>query len=435
MHRPRLSSLVNNSAWLFSEQMLRMAISMVTGVLIARYLGPNQFGWLSFAIAVVGFITSLTSMGLNAVVVREIARAPQEENVLIGTVFILRLVGAVSGFLLCAAGSIFTGNGLDVEKILVLITGLGLIFQAFDVIDLVFQAHRRARISAWIRMGAFSIGGLVKVLLIVLHAPVFAFALAIVAELALCAIGWTASIVVCKWKVREWRFERDYASRLLRESWPLAVSGIAIYAQAYADQVVIGMMLGSSDLGQYAAAMRWITAIAFIPLVIQTVAAPEIAIAKTQNEEVYKMRLHQLYCVMMLAFFLTAVPLALLGPALTHLLYGKSFGAAAALLPLLSLRQFFTNFGLARAIFITNDRLLRFSLATAVAGAIVNILLNLALIPRFGMQGAIVSSLASYTVATFALDWLHPKALVNLKLMLRAAAAPWKGLKTVELAR
>jgi O-antigen/teichoic acid export membrane protein len=417
-----VSRLISNSVWLFAEQFLRMALALATGVWIARYLGPERFGYLSFAIAMVGFVGSLTSMGMNAVVVREVSRAPAVGDCVFGTAFVIRALGAVAGVLFCV-GLSFWGSG---ERLLVAIIGLGLIFQAFDVLDLAFQVKRNARVSAWVRMAAAILSSAIKIVLILVSAPIYAFALAIVIELALCAAGWLVAASYYGVDIRRWTFVRAKGALLMKESWLLAVAGIAIYAQAYADQLIIGTMLGAADLGQYAAAMRWIAVTSFVPLVVQTIAGPEIALAKTVSELSYKAALLRMYRAMMFLFLATAIPLALLGPILTTWLYGHSYAEAASLLPLLALRQFFANFGTGRAMFITNDRLFGFSVFTAVSGCILNIGLNLVLVPQMGIRGAIVASMVSFTFTTFGLEWLNTRARVNVGIMLRAAAFPWR---------
>ena len=98
----------------------------------------------------------------------------------------------------------------------------------------------------------------------------------------------------------------------------------------------------------------------------------------------------------------------------------------ATLLPWLAFRLFFTNFGVARSVFITNEGLFRFGLLTAVAGAVVNLGLNVVLVPAWGARGAILTSFASFGVTTFALEVFQPQARENLRLMARAVFLPWR---------
>jgi O-antigen/teichoic acid export membrane protein len=425
--RDTLRRALDNSFWLLCDQLLRMIAGLVVGVWVARYLGPERYGWLSYSLAAVGLVSSFTSLGVNAVLIRELVRVPAEADAWMGTAFFIKSVSASVGFLACVALAWLQHLPADSVRPMILIIALGMFFQTLDVIDLLFQAKGESRVSAWVRMAACGLANLLKVALILWQAPVLAFAAAGVVELVLGAAGWWYAARKRGGQLANWRCERARAGALLRESWPLAVSGVAVYAQAYFDQLVIGAHLGGSELGQYAAAIRLVSVFAFVPTVVLTVAAPELTRAKRDDETLYQRRLHSLYRFMFVLFLATALPLVVLGPAAARLLYGVSYAGTAALLPWLAFRLFFTNLGVARGIFVTNEGLFRFALGTAVAGAVVNILLNLVLVQRWGARGAIVSSFASFGVTTFALEFFQPRARANLCLMARAVLLPWRG--------
>lgn len=425
--RETIKRSVDNAFWLILEQVVRMGLSLVVGVWLARYLGPSQYGWLSFAIAVVGTVTALTSLGFNAVVVRELARDPVAGRAWLGAAFFLKSFGAALGFLICLAVAAMQ-NGDAMLRPLIVILALGMLFQVFDLVDLVFQAEGMARISGWIRIGASLLANAAKVALLLAHAPITLLAATSVLELALCATGWLGA---ARRRGHHWSdlaWQRGNVTRLLAESWPLAISGLAIYAQAYSDQLIIGHMLGAAELGQYAAAMRLVVAFGFLPVVVQTVAAPEITRAKRDDATLYERRLFNLYRVMVGLFVATAVPLLLAGAFAARLLLGPAYVEAAALLPWLAFRLFFSNMGVARGVFLTNEGLFRFGLVTALAGAAVNVSLNLVWVHAYGVRGAIGSSLVSFAVTTFALEAFHPRARFNLRLMLRAVFLPWRPL-------
>jgi O-antigen/teichoic acid export membrane protein len=275
-------------------------------------------------------------------------------------------------------------------------------------------------------MAGFTVASAARITLILWRAPVWAFAAAAAGEVLLYAVGW----LMIGWRrglqARGWHFQGHYARSLLAQSWPLALSGLAIYVQAYIDQVMLGKMLGTTELGQYAAALRIVTAFAFLPMVLQTVAAPEIARAKRDHENLYRRRLYNIYRIMFGLFLAVALPLVFLGPAFAVVLFGHAYRGAAVLLPLLAFRMFFTNFGVARSLFIVNEGLFRFSLLTSLVGAVMNIALNLFFIPAWGARGAIAASLISFAVTIFALDGLHPKMRANLRLMVRSVLLPWQ---------
>jgi O-antigen/teichoic acid export membrane protein len=429
--RQALRRALGNSIWLFSDQFFRMGTAMLTGVLIARYLGPARFGWLNYATAAVAMANSLTELGINSIVVRELVREQSKTSELMGAAWLVRGAGAILGVVGCV-GVYLSGLAPNrVEGLLIAILGFGLLFRVFDLFDLLLQANGVPRISAWIRAGANTIATIGKLALIVLGAPVETFAVAAVLEIALYAVGWWWVGRGRGWHVSRWRPDGARIRSLLRESWPLTISGLAVYTQAYADQLVVGSMLGASQLGQYAAAMRLVNVFSFLPVVVQIVAAPEIARAKMAGDAVYAKRLHDVYRLMMCLFLAVAVPLMLFGPAVVRMLYGSAYDGASGLLPWLAFRLFFTNFGVARSMYITNDRLFRFALLTAIAGGATNVLMNLLLVPHWGVLGAIASSLAAFAVTTFALEIFERNARKNLWLMLSAVLMPWRPLPVV----
>jgi O-antigen/teichoic acid export membrane protein len=424
--RYALQRAINNSFWLFLDQSFRMVAGLLVGVWTARYLGPERYGWLSYALAIVGVVTSATSLGINNVVVRELVLRPQESAPLMGTAFRLRCLGASVGVLACLLIAWWRGRPDDPVKGLIIVLSLGMVMQLGDVIDLLLQARQESWVSAWIRMGANLLASFLRIGLLLADAPIIWFAAAAVAEFGLSSLGWLWVARRRGWQYQAWHGEWVRMLTLLKESWPLALAGLTIYAQAYADQVIIGSALGGSQLGQYAAAIRIISVFSFIPTVIQTVAAVEITRAKQEGEVRYQQRLFNLYRLMIGIFLVVAVPLILFGSQIAQALYGHAYAGASVLLPWLTLRLLFTNFGVARSIFITNENLFRFALATAVAGALVNIALNLVLVPAWGAPGAIAASMVSFIITTFGLEPFQPRARQNLYLMLQAIFFPWR---------
>ncbi len=423
--RETLQRSLDNAFWLMLDQMIRMGLGLMVGVWLARYLGPEQYGLLSYALAVVGTVTALTSLGFNAVVVRELARDPVAGRAWLGAAFFLKSTGAALGFLACLGVAASQGAGGALRPLIVIVA-LGMFFQVFDLVDLIFQAEGAARVSGWIRIGAALVANAVKACLLLAHASVYLLAAAGVLELALCAAGWLGAAYWRGHDRSDLAWQWGPVVRLLAESWPLAVSGLAIAAQAYADQLVIGHFLGGAELGQYAAATRLVVALGFLPMIAYTVALPEITRAHRDDSALYHRRLFDLYRTMSVLFVGTTVVLLGAGTIGARWLLGAQYVEAAGLLPWLAFRLFFSNFGVARSVFLANEGLLRFGLVTAVCGAAVNVGLSLWWVPRYGARGAIAASLACFFVSTFALEPFHPRARFNLRLMTRAVFLPWR---------
>lgn len=305
------------------------------------------------------------------------------------------------------------------------LAALALVAQSFDVVERWLQSDGAMRTLTLIRCAGMLASFALRAVLIMAKAPLEAFACAGVLEAVVAAMGWL-------WVARRgsglvrWRFSSVRAREILRESLPLLCAALAIQVQAYGDQIMLAALSDSETLGQYAAALRLVSLFAFLPVIMQMVAAPEIARARRDDATLYKRRLHGLYRLAMGLTVCTAVPVALIGPDVLVWLFGDAYGAAGVLLPLLALRLFLTNMGVARGLFLANEGMARFAMFTAMAGAVMNVALNWILIPQFGATGAVIASLLSFTLTTFGLEWTDVRARANFRLMLAAVVRPWR---------
>ena len=108
------------------------------------------------------------------------------------------------------------------------------------------------------------------------------------------------------------------------------------------------------------------------------------------------------------------------------MLYGEQFRPAGFLLSLFAIRLFFTNMGVGKTSFITNESLFRYSLLTALVGASINIITNYYLIEPFKAKGAIIATIVSFTVSIFLMDLFFKSTRWNFRLMMLAMVTFWK---------
>ncbi len=233
---------------------------------------------------------------------------------------------------------------------------------------------------------------------------------------------------------RQWRVTRKELSFLLNESWPLIIFGVALYVQAKIDQVMIGDMLrtrlgadaANAEVGQYSNALKMIEALGFLPVIVQKSLAPAITRAKALDRAQYEDRLLNQYRLMFLMFLITAIPLYLVAEPMMVLLFGEEFRPSGVLLSLFAIRLFFTNMGVGKSSFITNESLFKYSLITGVVGAGTNIIMNYFLIPPFKSVGAIWATIGSFTISIFLMDLLFKNTRANFKWMVHGILTFWK---------
>jgi len=196
--------------------------------------------------------------------------------------------------------------------------------------------------------------------------------------------------------------------------------------QAYIDQVMLGQMIGDAEVGQYSVAMKLIAVFGFVPMVICQSLAPAVSEAKLASNSLYFNRLENIYRLMFILFLLVSIPIFLWSSKIVIILFGQEYKEAGILLSLFAIRLFFTNFGVAKSLFITNESLFKYSMLTAIIGSLVNVILNYVLIPHYAAVGALWATIASFATTVFLIDLLYPRMYGNLILMGKAVLYPWR---------
>ena len=420
--RPGFQKVLSNTGWLFLDKIFRMGVGLLVIVWMARYLGPEQYGLFSYACAFVVLFSSIANLGLDGIVIRNIVRDPSCAEGTLGTAFVLKLVGGVVALLLSVGSIILLRHGETLTYWLVGITAAGMIFQAFDTIDFWFQSQIQSKCVVYARNVAFILVTIIKIALILAKAPLIAFAWAGLAEIAIGSMGLVIVYQAKGQNIKTWVSNLAYGRNLLRDSWPLILSGIMIMIYMRIDQVMIGNMVGNAEVGIYSAAVRLAEAWYFIPMTVVGSVFPSIVEAKTISEELFYGRLQKLYNLMALMGYAVALPVTFIGEWLVTLLFGAAYARAGPMLSVLIWAGIFTNLGVARSSFLTTMNWTRIHFMTVSLGCIVNVALNYLLIPVYGGMGAVAASCVAYWFAAhgacFVYKPLHKTGYMLTKALL-----------------
>jgi PST family polysaccharide transporter len=371
------------------------------------------------AIATTAVVSSVFSLGLDSIVVRELVRRPEDREQLLGTAFLLRLAGSSAAFLAVLGIGLATRPAGSSGRWVTALVAAGLLFQAFDTVDLYFQSRLQSRYTVMVKALAYAAVSGIRVALIFAHAPLVAFAAANLVELSAGALGLAWSYRRHAGRLLAWRFEGALAGQLVSLSWPLMVNSFAIYVQARIDQVLLGRLLGDHQVGLYSAAVRVSEVFNFIPVALATSVFPAIAQGWGRDRGRSMARLTDLYRLMAWITLAIALPISLFAAPVMHLLYGARFAGAEGVLALFIWSRFFTAFGVVRGIYITSEGLFRFSMVSALVGSIANVVLNLLFIPAYGAVGSVAAMMISFTLAQFILDAFYGPARDNFKAMIK----------------
>ena len=186
-----------NTSWLLGERVLRMAISLFVGIYVARYLGPERYGLLSYTVSFVWLFSSLASFGLNNILVRELVQSPEQRNNLLGTVFWLKVFGTfVMATAITAVLQFFEENQQTYWMIFLI--ALGYLFQTTNVIELYFQAQVQSKFIVRAQVVQLLITSLFKIYLIWIQAELIWFAFALMLDQVVAAVLF---LIMYRWKI------------------------------------------------------------------------------------------------------------------------------------------------------------------------------------------------------------------------------------------
>lgn len=416
--------IIANTGWLFFDKIVRMGVGLFVGVWIARYLGPEQFGLFNYAAAFVSLFSSIATLGLDGIVVRDIVREPERRDEILGTTFILKLLGGLIAFTMIM-GAIFLLRPSDnPTHLLVAVIALGMLFQSFDTIDLWFQSQVRCRYSVIAKTTSFILLTLVKIFLILFEAPLVAFAWVASAEVAVGAGGLVIAYKANSGNILHWKNCPELGRRLLHDSWPLIFSSMVIMVYMRIDQLMIGEIVGSGEVGIYSVAVGLAEVWYFIPGAIVSSTFPSIIAARMESEELFYERLQWLYNTLVLIAYAIALPVTFLAEPVINLLYGTAYSKAGPMLSLLIWAGIFTNLGIARSSFLTTMNWNKVHFVTVFFGCLINIVLNIVFIPRYGGMGAVIASCIAYWFSAHGSCFLYKPLFRTGNMLTRALLYP-----------
>jgi len=397
--RVYLQNVISNTGWQFADNILRMGVGLAVGIWVARYLGPDQFGLFSYALALVSLFAFFASLGLEDIIIRDIVRDPACRNETLGSAFFLKVTGGVVSFLAALGAILILRPEDELNHWLVGIIAAGALFQSFDIIEIWFHSQVQAKYVVFAKNAAFLTCSILKVILILTGQPLIAFAWVATLEIAAGSAGLIIAYTSQQNRIQEWYFSMKRAGNLLKDSWPLLFSGIVIMVYMRIDQVMLGEMIGSEEVGVYSVAVRLAEVWMFIPQIIFWSVFPAVVEARVSDETLLHERLQKLYNLMVLAAYAVAIPMTLLSSWLVDTLFGDAYSRAGAMLAVLIWSNVFSFLEIARSAFLSSMNWTRIHFVTVLLGCFLNIILNVLLIPRYGGMGAVIASLVAYWFA------------------------------------
>ena len=392
-----LKKVFGNSIWQIGEKIITMLFSVVVTSIVARYLGVEQYGLVNYIISTVMLFTSFSTLGMERITIKDIIEKKDSEEKILGTSLYIRIIGGTI-LLIISQITIYLLNENDIlAQILGFIVGTSMLFRSFEVIEYYLQSQMKQKTIAIIRFCATIIITVLRILVVVYDLGIIGFTATYLVESVVVAILlqiWYKKHIKLKPK-----FNIDYAKRLLKRCWYVALSGLMVTLYMRIDQVMLGTMLNSKiENGIYSAAVRIAEIWYFIPTAIVAAFQPIIVLSKRKNQVQYDKNMQRLYDVISIVGITFAIGISIFGELAVQILYGEKYYGAIDVLKISVWAGLFATLGTARSVWLVCENLQKYTLIYTITGSIVNISLNYILIPSIGAKGAAIATLIAQFV-------------------------------------
>jgi len=408
-----------------SEKVLNTGINFFATILVARYLGPEQFGILAYAISFVALFAIVGHVGLSGMVVRELVKYPDTNEEIMGTSFALKGVGSLVGIVLLLVFIFLTEEYKSTEFWILIILMFSLLPQPFDVVDFWYQSRLEAKYTAISKILALVVSAGLKVSLVFVGANVILFSLANVIQ---AVFGAALLVLFYRFKSRlslkNWKFSLTRAKYLLSQGWMVFLGSIFAVIYLKVDQVMLKWLVGAEDVGVYAVAATISEAWYFVPAAIVTSFFPKLIKLRDAGPSIYHKRLQQIFDLLFMLALVVAATITFIAQPLIIVMFGEAYQQAA---PILVIHIWAALFIFMRAVlskWILIEHVLMFSLITQGMGALANVALNYWLIPIYGGEGAAYATLISYATASYLALVLYSKTRLIFWMMTKSIFSP-----------
>jgi O-antigen/teichoic acid export membrane protein len=402
-----------NTGWMFAGQMFSLLISFFIGAWLARYLGPDNYGVLSYAMAFSGLFAFAASLGVDAILVRELVKTPEKMDELMGTSFVMKMIGGLIALALVVVAAFYLETS-SLNRLLIIIFSFGFITQSFNVISSFFQARVEAKYNSLVQIITILISSALKIIFILLGLDLISLIIIFAADSVWQSFLWWRSYHQQGFKTSQWHFNKTLAIKIWSGSKLLMLSSAAAYIIYRIDQVMIGNILNEAAVGIYAVATKCVEVWYFIPVIISTSLLPAIINANKSDGNSYRARLKHLYALMLvLALTISSITTIFARPLVVWI-FGSKYILSSSILQIYvwSSIGLFLSLAMNQALLIENK--LKTIFFSNLGAMIINVILNLYLIKRLGLNGAAWSTLVTYSLLPLFM-WFGDKIMFKQK--------------------
>lgn len=415
-----LFGMVKNAGWLTVERVIRLGAGFFIGIWVATYFGPDEYSVFAYGLSIVVIFRAVAGLGLRSIFVRQYVADPEHRLEYKGTSVALITMAGITGYIFAVLTSVILAGGLDTSTLVVAILAGQLLLYPTEVINYVFEAQVKSKHTVISRLAGYVVSLCVKVAIVLLGGTIVHLALAYLLDWLVVGLLYVYAAYRQKLGMRRWKWDRSIAKNLLRDSRYLILAAVMVTLYMQIDKPMLYNLFGKKENGLYSFAVQLAEAFNFIPVVIQQSAFPNIVASGKRNEQEYLGKVRKLMQILFYASIGIALSVTLVGDFVVSFLTSGKYADSGPMLKTVIWALPFVSSGLVQSVYLVSKNLLVYSLYLTAIGAVLNIGMNVYLIPMYGGVGAAMATVISYSVAGLWGGFLFPATRPFTRLVLRS---------------
>lgn len=409
---------INNTAWVLCEKIAQIIIQLTVSLVSVRYLGPENYGSISYVTSFIGLFTSITELGLQGVVIKKLIDEPENSGEIIGTSIFMRIISSIFSIISIIILIFLLNQDNKLMLLIAILQSISLIFMSVEVLDFWFQSKLQSKYTSIAKIIAMIIVALWKVYLLINAKSVEYFAFSTTIQSMVIAILLT--YLYFKNDGEKLKVSLKRGIELIKESYHFILSGLMVVIYTQVDKIMIGKMIDVSEVGIYTIASAMPAMYTFIFVAMINSARPIILEQRNKDYGLYLKRIKQLYAFIIWLSIIIGIFIMFFGKIIIYILYGNEYISGVNSFSISTWSNIFALIGTARGIWIVAEGKGKYVKKYLMVGAIANIILNFVFIPELGIDGAAFATLITQFITCIVAPMFYKETRIHTKYVVEA---------------
>lgn len=405
-----IQRIAKNTFFLLTSNIIGFVLSFFFLMQTTRYLGSENYGILSFAIAFASITIFLADIGISTVIVRDIARDKTKTQKYLGNCILLKIILAIITLLSTAVIG-YAFNYTSATMHIVYVITLSLIFVSFHgIIGSIIQAFE---VMEYISLGSViynSVMLICALLAIYLGVDVLGFSYVYLIS-SIIIVGYYVIIAMRKLPLPKWDIDLDLWKYIVKEAIPFGLSSIFIRVYYYIDTLMISLMILNPNevMGWYNAAYRMVLILSFLPVTFLGSIYPIMSRYYVTSDKYLGFIFERSFKYLMALAIPIGVGTTVLGDRLVFFVYGPDYAPSTIALQILVWSEVLIFLSAVFGYLLNSTNRQVIVTRQTMFAAAFNIILNLFLIPKYSYVGASAATVSTELFSFFFLLYFVSK--------------------------